>query len=111
MFARSHRLRRSRDVVAVVQHGTRTTTSHLRLYWRNRAITQPARGVIVVGKKVHKSAVVRNRLKRRLRAALKEVRPPAGIDYVVLPKLNVLDLPFTILTDEISFIMAKIPRR
>ena len=55
-----------------------------------------ARVGLVVGRRVG-GAVVRNRVKRRLRAALVEVGLPPGRDYVVIGTATVASVPFTTL--------------
>lgn len=52
-----------------------------------------ARVGLVVGRRVG-GAVTRNRVKRRLRAALAEIGLPAGWDYVVVGTAAVADVPF-----------------
>ena len=57
------------------------------------------------------NAVERNRIKRRLREAirLKAAADMAdGIDYVVVARREVLDLPFAALTDELSRRIARL---
>lgn len=104
MFPRLQRLRKSSDIQRVVTHGNRTQTPNMRTYWLNRDTSQsgPARITVVVGKKVHKNAVVRNRLKRRVRAALKSIIIPNGLDVVVLPRIGILKLEFDLLKNEIE---------
>ena len=53
----------------------------------------PARVGLVVGRRVGK-AVVRNRVKRRLRAALRDIGLNDGIDYVVIGSKAVARVPF-----------------
>lgn len=53
----------------------------------------PARVGLVVGRRVGR-AVKRNRVKRRLRAALNEVGLRAGVDYVVIGSSAVAGVPF-----------------
>lgn len=48
---------------------------------------------LVVGRKVG-NAVVRNRVKRRLREALRRADPPLGIDVVVIGSREVTNAPF-----------------
>lgn len=45
------------------------------------------------------TAVVRNRAKRRLRAALAEVGPPPGRDYVIVATRQVAEVPFRTLVE------------
>ncbi len=83
---RRHRLTRSRDFEAVYRHGRSASTRFLVLYWfpRDGELGEPRLGLAVprgVG-----TAVVRNRVKRRLRE-LWQARAetvPAGCDYVLV---------------------------
>jgi ribonuclease P protein component len=84
---RRYRLSRSRDFDAVYRHGRSVSTRFLTLYWFPREDgDEPRLGVAVP--KAGGGAVVRNRLKRRLREAwrarLDSVRP--GCDYVLVAR-------------------------
>lgn len=59
----------------------------------------PPRVAFAVGRRVG-PAVVRNRVRRRLRAALQEVGPPAGA-YLVGAGRSAADLPFRELTSHL----------
>ena len=63
---RRHRLSRSRDFDAVYRHGRSVSTRFLVLYWFAREDGEGARLGLAVPKAVG-AAVVRNRMKRRLR--------------------------------------------
>ena len=82
---RRHRLSRSRDFDAVYRHGRSVSTRFLVLYWFPREEGAEPRLGLAVPKSVG-SAVVRNKMKRRLResfrARLEEL--PAGHDYVLV---------------------------
>jgi ribonuclease P protein component len=84
---RRHRLSRSRDFEAVYRHGRSVSTRFLVLYRFDREGDSDgeARLGIAIPKKIG-GAVIRNRLKRRLREAWRELLPqvPAGADYVLL---------------------------
>ena len=58
-----------------------------------RGATGRVRIGLVAGRRVG-AAVVRNRVKRRLRAALVEANPPVGRDYVIVATRQVADTPF-----------------
>jgi ribonuclease P protein component len=84
---RSHRLSRSRDFDAVYRHGRSVSTRFLVLYRFNRE--DGADGEVRLGIAVPKKiggAVTRNRIKRRLREAWRELLPSVdqGTDYVLL---------------------------
>ncbi len=74
---RAHRLKHWRDFQAVYSHGRvyRSRSLTLRRLPAPKDETTPARIGIAVGRSVSKRAVVRNRLKRRLRAALRPLLP------------------------------------
>lgn len=83
MLPKHHRLRRSRDFSQVYRQGRKAASAHLLLrVWsvppaaKAGVPNDPAPRIgIVVSLKVHKRAVVRNRLKRRVRAALRTLLP------------------------------------
>ncbi len=85
MLPRHMRLRRRKDFLACYQQGKAVAQAHLVMHVR----PQPGgrRFGFVVGKKVGK-ATVRNRVKRRLRAACRECLPhlPEGFDAVFVAR-------------------------
>src|SRR5438128_413229 len=84
---RRNRLTRSRDFEAVYRHGRSTSTRFLVLYWFPRDEEGESRLGLAVPRGVG-TAVVRNRVKRRLRELWRErlERLPAGQDYVLVAR-------------------------
>ena len=84
---RRNRLSRSRDFDAVYRKGRSVSTRYLTLYWfpRDAGSEEDPRVGLAVSRKVG-GAVVRNRMKRRLRAIFDELAAelPPGRDYVVI---------------------------
>jgi ribonuclease P protein component len=85
---RRHRLSRSRDFDAVYRQGRSVSTRFLVLYWfarNDEAIAEGARFGLAVPKAVG-TAVVRNRIKRRLRELFRErsAELPQDHDYVLV---------------------------
>jgi ribonuclease P protein component len=82
----NNRLRRNQDFVAVYQKGERFNGAALgiRTYQRNQQPT--SRFGISISQKVSKRAVVRNRIKRQLRSALRQLLPELapGWDVVIV---------------------------
>jgi ribonuclease P protein component len=85
---RKHRLSRSRDFDAVYRHGRSVSTRFLTLYWfeRDGEPGDPRLGLAVP--RAAGNAVVRNRIKRRLReiwrAKLDAESVPLTHDYVLV---------------------------
>ena len=84
---RRHRLSRSRDFDAVYRHGRSVSTRYLVLYWfaREDAPETGARVGLAVPKAVG-TAVVRNKMKRRLRELFhaRLAQLPQDQDYVLV---------------------------
>jgi len=97
------RLVKRRDFVAAAS-GLRANSGPLLLQGRDRKDEGPARIGLTVTKK-HGNAVERNRIRRRLRAAVREALPSVakpGFDYVIVARRAVIDAQFQGLIDDIS---------
>jgi len=80
---------------------------------RARADGSPAKRIgFTVSKKVG-GAVVRNRMKRRLRALARELLPEqglAGADHVLIGRPSGIERPFSDLRDELTRALRKVAR-
>jgi ribonuclease P protein component len=83
---RRHRLSRSRDFDAVYRHGRSVSTRFLVLYWFAREDGVDGARVGLAVPKAVGTAVVRNKIKRRLREAFRARLPelPQDQDYVLV---------------------------
>ncbi len=63
-----------------------------------------------VSKRVSKRAVDRNRIKRRLRAAVKDVSSyfPAGNDYVIIGRIDAMTRDYKELKNDLKYALKKI---
>ena len=104
---RHHRLRRAADIARVRTQGHTWASPNLVLLasegqaaWSRIAFTVSAR----VG-----PAVVRNRIRRRLRAAFQPHlrRPDPPLDMVVIARKRLRDAPFTVVVEVVSDIMER----
>lgn len=99
MLAAENRLRKSSEITRVYKRGTYGAGSGMLSVKAASSGRSVARAVIVVGKKVDKRAVVRNRLRRRISAVLREmwgtVKP--GYDIVISVHSDIRAVP----TDEL----------
>lgn len=93
MFAAAHRLTSSKDIERVIKTGSRAQMEHVVIY---AAVSggNGSRCACVVGKKVHKSAVIRHRIQRRMREACKKsiVAISGAYDIVVIAKTQHIQL-------------------
>ena len=100
-FPREARLVRRGDFDAVYRAGKRRSSSHFTVFFRANELPQSRFGVSI--KKALGSAVVRNRIRRRLREIVRCHRGeiPAGWDIVIHPKSAVARAAFTALTADL----------
>jgi len=94
VLARAHRVRSGTDFRETMRRGRKISSPVAVVYARSGDTTAPARFGIIVSKAVG-GAVVRNRVKRRVRAVCAEATPsiPAGSAVVVrmLPAATEVD--------------------
>lgn len=100
-FPRSVRLLRHADFERVYKQGRRHFASHMTVFYLPRPEAEGIRVGFTVGK-VLGGAVVRNRMKRRLREAVRlHGRIQAAMDVVINPKKTLLTAAFTDVQNEI----------
>ena len=112
---RRHRLSRSRDFDAVYRHGRSVSTRFLVLYWFERGEDEgedgPRLGLAVP--KAVGTAVVRNRIKRRLREIFRarSAELPQDHDYVLVVRPGLAEAAesrgFDWLTERVEEILGK----
>ena len=79
----------------VLRKGARCRRGGITLIGMERS-GMPTRVGLIVGRRVG-SAVKRNRVRRRIRAVLREIRLSDGVDYVVIGTSAVARVPFHVL--------------
>jgi ribonuclease P protein component len=110
---RRNRLSRSRDFEAVYRHGRSVSTRFLVLYWfpRDEDEGEPRLGLAVP--KAVGTAVVRNRIKRRLREIFRarSAELPQDHDYVLVVRPGLVEAAeargFDWLTERVEEILGK----
>lgn len=103
MLSRENRLRKARDIDRVYKLGRYGGGGNLSVKSRPNGYAQ-SRAVVVVGKKIDKRAVVRNRIRRRLAALLSQkwgtVAP--GYDIVVSVHRDISEVESSQLTKQLQ---------
>jgi ribonuclease P protein component len=108
-FPKGRRLLRHADFDRVYKKGRRHFATHMTVFYLRREADeqQTVPSQLRIGftvRKVLGGAVQRNRMKRRLREAvrLQAIQPPAGVDVVINPKASLLTADFAELKGEIA---------
>jgi len=104
-FAKSRRLLRHADFERVYKQGRRHFAAHMTVFYLRRAEGESgdSRVGLTVGR-ILGGAVQRNRIKRRLREAVRLSRPgfSAPVDMVINPKRSALNMDFVDLRQELT---------
>jgi ribonuclease P protein component len=104
-FPREARLVRRGDFDAVYRSGKRRSSSHFTAFFRANQLPVSRFGFSI--KKALGGAVVRNRIRRRIREILRchRMEIPAGWDIVIHPKSSVARAEFVALTADLVRLM------
>ena len=102
-FPKSRRLLRHADFERVYKQGRRHFAAHMTVFYlRRENVPTGLRVGFTVGK-VLGGAVQRNRMKRRLREAVRlSVQPEVAVDVVINPKRSLLAADFSEVQSEIA---------
>ncbi len=108
MLARPNRLTRGAEYKAVVRRGCRCAGAHTVTYVKPAVAEGPARFGFIVSRQVG-GAVVRNTVRRRLKALCAEALPAvAGSNDIVIRALpSAASVPFAELRDEVVQCLAR----
>jgi len=97
------------DFQRVFKKGWSGASTHFQIHILDRFDGLPARVGIVVSRK-HGGAVARNRIRRRVKEAVRTMSSiDEGIDLVILPRRGANKASFAEITRELSQIMTKRP--
>ena len=102
---------RKADFDAVYQAAKRRTSSHFTVFFRANELPFSRYGFSI--KKALGGAVVRNRIRRRLRemVRLHRMELPAGWDIVIHPKSSVATAEFVTLQTELERLLKSFPAK
>jgi ribonuclease P protein component len=108
-FPREVRLVSRGEFDAVYRAGKRRSSSHFTVFFRANALPQSRFGFSI--KKALGGAVVRNRIRRRVREIVRchRLEIPAGTDIVIHPKSAVSQAPFAALEKELLKLLQAVP--
>ena len=108
MLPKEHRLRHEKDIKALFAQSKSVFDVFLGIKYKKNKLKQ-SRFAVVVGTKVSKKAVDRNKIKRRIRSVLskhlEEFAP--GFDVIFLVKKEVLDKTFIEVQEAVEKVLIK----
>ena len=109
-FPRESRLVRKSEFDAVYRAGKRRSSSHYTVFFRANEQPQSRFGFSI--KKTLGGAVVRNRIRRRLREMVRchRLEIPAGWDIVIHPKTTVASAGFAALAADLLRLLKNAPQ-
>jgi ribonuclease P protein component len=117
-FSGSGRLLKHSDFERVYKQGRRHFSSHMTVFYLRRAEGASPEGSVRVGFTVGRvlgGAVQRNRIKRRLREAVRLRRSvllgASAVDVVINPKKSVLTVEFSVVLEEVGRALDLIARK
>jgi ribonuclease P protein component len=101
-YPRGARLVRKADFDAVYRNGKRRSSSHFTVFLKANELPESRFGFSI--KRAFGGAVVRNRMRRRIREVIRLHREEisAGWDFVIHPKPNVKNAPFAVLENDLA---------
>ncbi len=108
-FPKSSKLLRHADFQRVYQQGRRHFAAHMTVFYLVRTEGSRPRVGFTVGR-VLGGAVERNRIKRRMREAVRHnlALLPVPVDVVINPRKSALTVEFTVLNNEVAGAFEKI---
>ena len=112
-FPRSARLLKHSDFDRVYKQGRRHFSSHMTVFYQRGASPEGSARVGFTVGRVLGGAVERNRIKRRLREAVRQQRGvlAGAVDVVINPKKSVLTLEFSVLKEEVGRAMEAVAKK
>jgi ribonuclease P protein component len=115
-FPRAARLLKHSDFDRVYKQGRRHFSSHMTVFYLRQEEGVSPKGSARVGFTVGKvlgGAVERNRIKRRLREAVRQRRSvlTGAVDVVINPKKSVLTLEFCLVLEEVGRALEAIAKK
>ncbi len=108
MLAKLYRLTKNKDFARVAKEGKAAYAKELALKWIENNLDYSRFGIIV-SLKVDKKAVIRNKIKRRIRVILKEnlEEIKKGFDFLILTRPEIKKLNYQQIKEELFNLLRK----
>ncbi len=103
---KQYRVKKSQDIEKILKNHRFSKNPYFTLYIKEQNETNHFRYAISVGKKIG-NAVVRNRLKRQIRAVIRNLNIKPDFDVFIVARGKVLELNFEGINKELNYLFSK----
>ncbi|MBT4349609.1 ribonuclease P protein component [bacterium] len=109
MLPVAYRLHKETEIKSLIRQGQTFFLPEFIIKYQ-KTKEKPSKIAFVVSTKVDKKAVARNRIKRQMREAIKDLLPDIkdGYSILVIARKKALELDFATITKQFKFALAKI---
>lgn len=103
---KQYRVKKSKEIEGILKNHKLSSSPYFTLYMKEQNETNHFRYAMSVGKKIG-NAVVRNRIKRQIRAVIRNLNVVPNVDVFIVAKGKVLDLTFQEIEKDINYLFQK----
>ncbi len=103
---KQYRVKKSKEIESIIKNHHFSTSPYFTLYYKEQNETNHFRYAMSVGKKIG-NAVVRNKIKRQIRAIVRKLTVKTNIDVFIVARGKVLELDFFTMEKEIIRLFQK----
>lgn len=103
---KQYRVKKSKDIEKILKNHHFSKNPYFTLYIKEQNETNHFRYAISVGKKIG-NAVVRNRLKRQIRAVVRKLAVKPNFDVFIVARGKALELNFEGIAKELGYLFSK----
>lgn len=103
---KQYRVKKSKEIEEIIKKHRFSSSPYFTLYMKEQHETNHFRYAMSVGKKIG-NAVVRNRIKRQIRAVVRTLNVISTVDVFIVAKGKVLDLDFQEIERELKYLFQK----
>ena len=105
---KQYRVKKSNEIEKILKEKKFSSNSYFSVYKRNKPETSHFRYAISVGKKLG-NAVIRNKLKRQIRAVINELNIDLNrnTDVFIIAKVKILDISYQEMLKQLEYLFNK----
>lgn len=103
---KEYRVKKSKEIEEILKRKKFSSNSYFIVYVKEQSETNHFRYAMSVGKKIG-NAVVRNRIKRQIRAVMRDLMVSDGVDLFIIARAKVQQASFKQLQSQLQILLQK----